>query len=203
MNNVDMIEFCKYIQTVVSGCAGFIRTQGYMYHQPGIIVMMNADETVVSIIKIPIIFDIKFAANINTLRNVKEEKDMEDLFNQVYFTGLNIKENILKKYLYDYINLDEKCRCIFQEEDCHNLVGFDDKLGSSDIHHINIVDDGMYYRIPISKSFTPVSKPDSCGIKIYDYIYDQSNLGIKTVKYIVYKKKFKLNIEIYFNILIT
>ena len=196
-----MIEFCKYIQTVVSGCAGFIRTQGFMWHQPGVIIMMNADETVVSIIRIPIVYDIRLVANINTLRNIKEEKDMENLFDNVYSPGLNIKGNRLQKYLLDYGNINEAGRCIYSEDDCHNIPGFDNNLASSDIHYLNIVDGDKFYTVPVSKAFTPVSKPDSCGIKVYDYIYDMNNTNIKTLQYNVYKKKFKLNIEIFCNIL--
>lgn len=196
-----MIEFCKYIQTVVSGCAGFIRTQGFMWHQPGIIIMMNADETVVSIIRIPIIYDVRLVANINTLRNIKEEKDMENLFDNVYSPGLNIKGNRLQKYLLDYGNINDTGRCIYSEDDCHNIPGFDNNLASSDIHYLNIVDGDKFYTVPVSKAFTPVSKPDSCGIKVYDYIYDMNNPNIKTLQYNVYKKKFKLNIEIFCNIL--
>ena len=39
------IEFCKYLQPIVSGCSGFIRTEGYMYHFPGHVIMMSFDES--------------------------------------------------------------------------------------------------------------------------------------------------------------
>jgi hypothetical protein len=202
INSVNLIEFCKYVQPIVSGCAGFIRTNGYMLHQPGVIVMMSADETFVSIIKIPVIFDLRITAIIGDFIKLKDDSEMLNLFDNIYFTGWNIKEDHLKRYLSDYITIDEWDRCIFQEEDCFNLQGFDIGMKSSDIGYINILDRDRFYRVPVSKSITNVSKSDKCGIKIYDYLYDTNHPYLKTVKYTIFKKKFKLNVEVFCNIIL-
>ena len=54
----DNVDFCNYVQPIVNGCAGFIKTDGYMTHIPGTIIMMSSDETCCAIIHIPVIYNI-------------------------------------------------------------------------------------------------------------------------------------------------
>ena len=51
-----IIDFFNYIQPIVNGSFGFIKTEGYMTHFPGVIIAMSADETYFGIIHIPKIF---------------------------------------------------------------------------------------------------------------------------------------------------
>ena len=55
--NSDFKEFCSYIQPILNSCSGFIKTDGYMTHFPGVIVTMDADQTFYGIIHIPVIYN--------------------------------------------------------------------------------------------------------------------------------------------------
>lgn len=200
--NTNLIEFYNYIRPIVSGTAGFIRTDGYMLHYPGIIVLMNADESFVSIIKIPVIFDIKLVSIIGDFLKLKTDEEILNLQNNLYFIGWNIKESKLIQYMNDY-NVLNHYQCEFQEDDCYNLQGFTEGMSSSEISFISVpMSDYRVYRIPVSKSITNAAKSDSVSIKIYPYLYNVNDTMIRTVKYTVFKKKFKLNVDIYCNIIL-
>ncbi len=200
MNN-NLIEFYNYIRPIVSGCAGFIRTDGYMLHYPGVIVLMNADESFVSIIKIPVIFDIKLVSIIGEFLKLKTDEEILNMYNRLYFTGWNLKEFSLVKYMNDY-NILNQYQCEFQEDDCFNLSGFTEGMSNSEISFISIPkNEYRVYRIPVSKAITNVAKSDSVSIKIYKYLWSNDDM-LRTVRYTVFKKKFKLNIDIYCNIIL-
>lgn len=200
--NTNLIEFYNYIRPIVSGCAGFIRTDGYMLHYPGIIVLMNADESFVSIIKIPVIFDIKIVSIIGDFLKLKTDEDILDLFNRIYFIGWNLKEFNLVKYMNDY-NILNQYQPEFQEDDCYNLNGFTEGMSNSEISFMSIPKNNYrVYRVPVSKAITNAAKSDSVSIKIYPYLYNTKDSMIRTVRYTVFKKKFKLNIDIYCNIIL-
>lgn len=200
--NTNLIEFYNYIRPIVSGCAGFIRTNGYMLHCPGIIVLMNTDESFVSIIKIPVIFDIKLVSIIGEFLKLKTDEEIINLQNNLYFIGWNIKEAMMIKYMNDY-NILNQSQCEFQEDDCYNLRGFTEGMSNSEISFMSIPkNDYRVYRVPVSKSITNAAKSDSVGIKIYPYLYNMNDTMIRTVRYTVFKKKFKLNIDIYCNIVL-
>lgn len=198
-----ILEFCKYVQPIVSGCAGFIRTDGYMTHYPGHIILMNADESFVSIIKIPVIFDIKLTAIIGDFLKLKTEEEMMHLFDKIYFIGWNIKEFKMLNYANNYDILNT-CQSEYSEEDCYNIPGFREGMSNSEIDFISIPtldNENRVYRIPVSKAITNASKSDSISINIYKYQLNPNDQMLRTVRYTVFKKKFKLNIDIYFNII--
>ena len=100
------IEFCKYLQPIVSSCSGFIRTVGYMYHFPGCVVLISFDEAYLSIIKLPVVYDIYMTANINTFLGLKEENEMANFKDYIYFTGYNIKMNKMISGYRFYSNIE-------------------------------------------------------------------------------------------------
>lgn len=199
--DINMVEFCKYLQPIVNGCAGFIKTDGFMLHTPGHIYMMSADETFFSHIEIPAIYNIMLVANINSFLRCKESEQQEHVLENIQFFGSNIKAGSLLKYAEDYvINIDQSMVCDYYEPDCMNSEEFREKVNSStEIGYI--VKHGCYdwYRIPVSKCITPINKGDICELKIYRYIGNIDNKRL--VRYIVHKKKMKLDINIYCNIM--
>ena len=195
--NSDKVELIKYIQPILSSCSGFIKTDGYMTHLPGIVVIMDADEMYCGIIKIPVIYDVFLTAKINTLLSIK--KEIESL----YFTGWNIKAQNLIRYYDLYSDIDSKVRCIDHEPNCNDIDNFSDVNSHTEIRHVNIIDGLSYYRIPVSKAITTGTKSDTIGLYIYDYIADPLNPQIKTSRDSIYKKKFKITVDLFSNILLV
>lgn len=195
------IEFCKYLQPIISGCSGFIRTEGYVYHFPGHVVMMSFDESYISIIDLPVVYDIYMTASINTFLGLKEEYQMTNFQNYIYFTGYNIKMDRMKLAYPYYHNIDNLAKLIYHEPDCYNIPGFEDTVSSSTIGYINVSDGKNNYRIYSSKAITPLNKGDFTSLDIFhDLSYELRDLRI--VRYTVFKKKFKLNIQIFSKILL-
>ena len=96
----DYVDFCNYVQPIVNGCAGFIKTDGYMTHIPGTIIMMSADETCCAIIHIPVIYNIYMTSIINTFLAIKTPEYQSIFPRLIYFNGWNIKrDNGTKRYL--------------------------------------------------------------------------------------------------------
>lgn len=199
----DYIEFCKYIIPIVTGCAGFIRTSGYICHVPGYIVMMSNDESFLNIVKIPIIYNIVISAKINDLLKIKKEEDMINLMQNIYYLGNNIKYNSMMQYLGIYTNIDNYSKCIYSEDDCFNIPGFIEQTSNSDIGYVNVSNGIRNFMIPAAKSITNLNKSDKVGLKIYDYINNQYDERIKTIRYSMYKNKFKLTSDIFANIIVV
>ena len=200
--NDNYIEFCKYINPIITGCAGFIRTAGYIAHIPGYIIMMSDDESFINIIKIPIIFNIMITAKINDLLKLKDENSMMNLFQNTYFLGSNIKCNNSIKYFNIYNNIDNKTICIYSEDDCYNINNFSVVSSNTEIGYINVSNGIKNFMVPASKSITNLNKADKVGLKIYNYIINQNDNNIKTIRYSLYKNKFKLIADIYSNIIV-
>lgn len=198
MNNLQ--EFFSYVQPIVNGCGGFIKSEGYMTHFPGVIVMMSADETTCAIIHIPMIFDVYMTADISRFLQLKEPKDQ--LLENLYFTGWNIKGQHLMNYYNLYDGIDNKAPCIYSEPDCFNINGFEDAVSNSSIGNVRVSDGSSYYRIPASKSIVPITKSDTVSLRIYNCVYDGLH-HVRTIRYSVFKKKFKLNVDIYSNIIMV
>ena len=196
---IKNIEFCKYLQPIVSGCSGFIRTVGFMYHFPGHLVLMSFDESYLSIIDLPVIYDIYIVASINTFLGLKEEEQMANLIENVYFTGYNIKMNRMKYSYPFYSNIDSIVPLIYHEPDCYNIIGFEEAVSSSEIKYVNVSDGNYNYRIYTSKAITPLNKGDSASLDIF---LSNELENVRIVRYTVFKKKFKLNIQIFSKILL-
>lgn len=194
--NQNLKDFFSYVQPILSGSLGFIKTEGYFTHIPGAIVAMSADETYCAIIKIPVIFDVYITAQINTFIQLKtpEVQTLENL----YFVGWNVKNRSLMSYFNYYNDIDSILPCIYSEPDCFNIPKFDECMASSSISNVIVTTDTQYYIVSASKSITQASKADTVSLKIYQ---NPENQLIKTVRYTVYKKKFKLPVDIYSNIL--
>lgn len=195
----DYVDFCNYVQPIVNGCAGFIKTDGYITHIPGTIIMMSADETCCAIIHIPVIYNIYMTSIINTFLAIKTPEYQSIFPRLIYFNGWNIKRDKLLYYCNVFSDIDRTSRCIYSEPDCFNIPGFEDAMNTTSIEHVN-VSDGIYnYRIPASKSITAAVKADTISLKIYE---DTSGYGsVKTVRYTIQKKKFKISVDVFSNII--
>lgn len=196
------IDFCKYVNPIITSFAGFIRTSGYVTHIPGYIIMMSDDESFINIIKIPIIFNIMITARINDLLKLKDENSMMNLFQNTYFLGSNIKCNNSINYFNIYNNIDNKTICIYSEDDCYNINNFSVVSSNTEIGYINVSNGIKNFMVPASKSITNLNKADKVGLKIYNYIINQNDNNIKTIRYSLYKNKFKLIADIYSNIIV-
>lgn len=194
--NQQLNDFFNYVQPILSGSLGFIKTEGYFTHFPGVIVAMSADETYCAIIKIPVIFNVYVTSQINTFIQLKTP-NVQTLEN-LYFVGYNIKNASLMRYFNIYNDFDSKAECIYCEPDCFNIPRFAECMSKSSISNVTVSTGSNYYIIPASKSITQASKADTVSLKIYN---DRTNWLVKTVRYTVYKKKFKLPVDIYANIL--
>ena len=82
--NDNFEDFCNYIQPIINSCSGFIKTDGYMVHFPGTIVIMDADQTFYGIIRIPVIYVFKFTAIINDFMSMK--KPEQRIFSNLYLS---------------------------------------------------------------------------------------------------------------------
>lgn len=224
--NSDKVELINYIQPILSSCSGFIKTDGYMTHFPGTVVIMDADEMYCGIIKIPVIYDVFLTAKINTLLSIKTNPEtvtrtgycpdlnvilnisispasVDEQIKALYFTGWNIKAQNLIRYYDLYSDIDSKVKCIYHEPNCNDIDNFSDVNSHTEIRHVNIIDGSSYYRIPVSKAITTGTKSDTIGLYIYDYIVDPLNPQIKTSRYSIYKKKFKVTVDLFSNILLV
>lgn len=199
MTNNNFAMLIERIQPIINSCAGFIKTDGYMLHIPGLILMMDASESYFSIIRLPLIEYSIILAEINTLMSLKTPDKRTNIDN-LYFNGNNLVYNRLLSYYSKYNDIDSKSECIYSSPDCRSLDGFNDNISISTIGKINVSDGRNNYRIPVSKAIIPITKSDSVSLNIYNSI-DTSN-NIKIVRFIVKKKKFKVTIEIFSNIMV-
>lgn len=195
----DFKEFCSYIQPILNSCSGFIKTDGYMTHFPGVIVTMDADQTFYGIIHIPVIYNLYFTCIISDIMAMKKPENQ--IFENLYFSGNNIKGNTLLRAFELFDNIDSKVRCIYYEPDCYNINGFTTVSAVSSIGSVNVFTASDRYRIPASKAITPLSKGDTASLRIYDYVVNPIDPGVKTIRYSMFKKKFKLAVDVYSNIL--
>ena len=192
-----ILDFFSYVQPILNGSLGFIKTEGYFTHMPGVLLAMSSDDTYFAVIHIPVIFNVYITAEINTFLQLKTP-DVQYLEN-TYFVGNNIKHDTMMRYHAYYNDIDNKVPCIYGEPDCYNIPGFAECMKRSDICNVRVADGKRYFIIPASKAITQASKADLVSLKIYD---NPRSPEIKTVRYNIYKKKFKLFVDIYSNILV-
>ena len=82
-----------------------------------------------------------------------------------------------------------------------NINGFTTVSAVSSIGSVNVFTASDRYRIPASKAITPLSKGDTASLRIYDCVVNPLDPGVKTIRYSMFKKKFKLAVDVYSNIL--
>ena len=204
MNN-SLTNFCSYIQPILNSCLGYIKSDGFFTHIPGYILAMSADETTFAVINIPVIYEIYVTAYIPRFMQLKTPEEQENLFNEVYFTGWNMKRDSLIQYNQKY-GATMSVAPIYEEPNVFNIPNFDQISKQTSIGNVTIFGDNKCYLIPASKSITPISKSDSCSLRLYNcmlnHIDQNQYSNIKTLRYTLFKKKFKLNVDIYMNILV-
>ena len=106
-------------------------------------------------------------------------------------------------YLGIYTNIDNLTNCIYSEDDCYNIEFFDNASKMTSIEYINVSNQYQNFMIPASKSITNLNKADKVGLKIYNYINNPCDNRIKTIRYSMYKNKFKLISDIFANIIVV
>ena len=198
MNN-NFIDFCSYAQPIINSCSGFIKSDGYMTHFPGVIIMMDVDQTFYTIIHIPVIYNLYFTAIISDFMAMKKPEDQ--IMEKLYFNGWNVKNDYLIRAYGLFDDIDNKVRCVYYEPNCYNINGFESNASKSIIGNVNVFTNDSRFRIPASKAITPLSKGDEASLRIYDYIINPSDNNVKTMRYTFRKKKFKLAVDVYSNIL--
>lgn len=197
-NNLEQAEIYAYLQPIVSGCGGFIKSNGYMVVLNNELIMMSEDRAVMSVVHIQPL-SIVYIARIKEFINAK--KDPSTFFQQTKFMGsLQVLEEIENKF-YLYHNTEHMCGLaenvfdpIFQEEDMFVFPTFREKISSIGRSFLKITNGGEYYYIPVSKAIFPINKDDQCSLKVFKW-FDEQNTRV--FKYEVYKKKLKLVIHIY------
>ena len=195
---MELKEFLNYVAAIATRCSGFIRSVGYVTHRPGLLLMMNEQETFLVTVIIPVIYNLPFTAKIKDINNCKDfEGNEKDFYEFIYFSGYNQKELRCLDYFTGY-NAIKSNRMIYYEDNIMNIPGVEEKI-LNPIDRINIIHNGVRYLIPIGKSITNLNKKDTCALSIYNHIYN-SNI-CNTVKYTIYKEKFKLYVDMWFNIL--
>lgn len=201
--NQNLIDFCKYVQPIITGCSGFIKTDGYMTHFPGVLITMSRDETQCCIIKIPIIFDVYMTSIINKFLSLKSPEQQSNMMNEIYFTGWNIVNSTLLNHYNKYDAVESTHSPIFYSKDCYELDAFGELVANTDIGSINIVinNPSMYCRVPVSKSITPVSKSDTVSMTIYRENNHYISPDILILRYSIFKKKFNLQVNMYLSII--
>lgn len=201
-----LLDFCKYTQPIVTGCAGFIRTDGYVLHTPGLLLFMSYDECFFSIVRIPVIYNIIFISSIRKFLANKEDEDRMNILENTYTLGNNLIMEKMLKYYEIYKDIPIISYKYYEEPNCYNIPGFSEYSSSSsyDIGWIELIDNNKtLYRVPASKLITPLNKDDTCSIGIYECAHTNYRDTKRTVMYEMYKKKFKLYVDIFFNIMIN
>lgn len=193
------LEACTYLQPLINSCSGFIKTEGYFAHDPGVISMFSADETFFSCIQIPVCFDISFVSNINKFLSNKTEDEMKNIFSNIYFLGENLVKDRLDTYRMLYTSLEVTKTPLFIADDYTMIPGFEEAVNSVEVTNLAVTMPNIKFVIPVSKAITPINKGDTCSVSIYEDAYNR--LGSYTVKYSIFKKKFKVFVNIYFNVL--
>lgn len=198
-NNQDQAAIYAYLQPIVSGCGGFIKSNGYMVVLDNELVMMSEDRAVMSVVHIQPL-NIVYIARIKDFINAK--KDPSTFFQQTKFMGSQqVLSEIENKF---YVYHESECMSggvaenvfdpIFQEENMFVFPTFREQISSTNRSFLKITNGGEYYYIPVSKAIFPINKDDQCSLKVFKW-FDEQNTRV--FKYEVYKKKLKLVIHIY------
>ena len=201
---MELKEFLNYIQPIASGCFGYTRTDGYMTHIPGYILASDEYGYYFYIVQIPVIYDLQFTARIGDIIKCKDfQGSKEDFYKFIYFTGYNIPgmKNVSNLNFYNQF-INDNSNIIYSEDNCMLNPDFEKVSSVTGIFAMNVSNGKDFFRIPIGKSVINMSKGDACSLKIYNYLKGNED-RLKTARYTLYKKKLKLNIEIFTNILVV
>lgn len=191
------IEFCNYLQSIVNSCSGFIKTKGDFYHVMNAVIMSSEDRCFLSIVDIPISYNFRLTGKCGALLSIKDDQIKSNVSKYLNYYGATTRGNELLNLYNEYYNNLSIYEMVYHEENAYNIPGFENAVSKTDLSLIPVVDKyGIMHMINSSKSITPLNKSDTCSVSIYkktDTIY--------TVEYRIFKKKFKLYMSIYFNII--
>lgn len=116
-----------------------------------------------------------------------------DRFNNIISKYNSLKSNTIpEKLLYENINVREDQ--MFNE---YNSMKASDGMGFINIPIIQDCSTPKIINIPVFPGLPLLSKPDTAGLYVYSGIIHNQYI----IKYMIYKKKFKVNVEILFVIL--
>lgn len=181
-------DIYNYLKPIVTGCSGFVKSNGFMLVQHDLLVMMSYDRSTIDIIKIRPL-NIFFVAYISTFVGCKDEP--ETFMQRCAFYGSNIILNEMAQKAMCYQSImgttPEYC-----EDNVYNLPDFQEKL-KTPIQWTVFSGNGQRYKIAVSKVIFPLNKGDECAVKIYNPYADNTRIMV----YSVYKKKLKVTVDIF------
>lgn len=194
----DQEQIYAYLQPIVSGCGGFIKSNGYMLILNDILVMMSHDRAMMSAVHIQPL-NMIYIASIKDFINAKN--DTCSFVEKTRFVGSYQIYKEIENIFYMYhemdmhsINTEGVYSPIFQENDMFVFPTFQDNVKQVTKSVLKITNGIEYYCIPVSKAIFPINKDDQCSLKVFDWTNDPNT---RIFKYEVYKKKLKTTIHIY------
>lgn len=185
MNISDIYDF---LYPIITGCAGFIKSNGSVYIDNNIVYMLSEDKCFFSIVRLPIDTGIRYINNISTFVSCKQNPN--DIKIHPRFFGSNI---LIQDY-YRLITLFNDITNNSVKEYDSEIYDIYSNIKDNNIIWTDVVNGNTMYKIYSDKSIFPINKGDSCRLNVFNNIQDQST------KYMIYnirKKKLKCNVEIF------
>lgn len=192
-------EIYAYLQPIVSGCGGFIKTKGFMVVEHDVLLMMSLDRAFLSVIKIKPL-NILYTSYIKDFINCKNNPE-SFMQSTTFYGSIQIYNEITSKYheICGGVNTvpiyteDLTAYQVYEEDNMYNIPGFEDQVKSTGLSWISFNDGNRKYKICISKIIFPLNKGDHSSISIYDIYKDNTRL----FKYQLHKNKLKLSVDVY------
>lgn len=186
MSNADIYN---YLKPIVSGCSGFVKSNGFMLVQHDLLVMMSYDRSMINMVRIKPL-NIIFVSYISTFIGCKD--DPETFMQQCAFYGSNIILNEMTDKAIGYQSIVNNTPLEYCEDNIYNLPDFQKKL-KTPIQWTVFSGNGQRYKMAVSKTIFPLNKGDECAVKIYNPYVDNTRIML----YSVYKKKLKVMVNIF------
>lgn len=192
-------ELYKYLQPIVSGLGGFIKSKGHMVVEHNVLLLMSHDRSFLSVIPIkPLNFI--YTAEIKEFNKCNKSPDTF-IEQTTFFGSIQIHDEIVSKYhqLYHANNgkliyeEDLTKYQVYEEDNMFNLQDFEERVKSTNLSWILFNDGNRPYKICISKIIFPLNKGDHSSISIYDAYGDNTRL----FRYRIHKNKLKMYADIY------
>ncbi|WP_301204564.1 hypothetical protein [Bacteroides acidifaciens] len=182
-------DIYNYLKPIVTGCSGFVKSNGFMLVQHDLLVMMSYDRSTIDMIRIQPL-NILFVAYISDFVGCKDTP--ETFMQQCAFYGSNIILNEMTYKTIGYQSIVNNTPLEYCEDNVYNLPDFQEKL-KTPIQWTVFSGNGQRYKMAVSKVIFPLNKGDECAVKIYDPYADNTRIML----YSVYKKKLKVTVDIF------
>lgn len=187
MTNTDIYN---YLYPIISGCGGFIKSDGYVMVRCNTVVLMTYDRAFLSVIPINPI-NLVYIALIKDFVNAKN--DPENFITNTHFNGNMLVYYEMESKYELYTNTIQDNIMEYHEDDIYNIPKFEDHMKVSGFHWTSFGVNGVCYKLMVSKSIFPINKGDTCSVSIFNMHNDNTRI----LKYRIYKKKLKVYTDIY------